>query len=294
MQAPWLDWWLVKNPVVLALRRATSVFLLRAQNILQQRLAEKDPSARGGKTDMVSRFLDIHATKPDEFPQTRIFAMVSANLLAGSDTTAASLRAMIYYLLKSPGKAAVRQLQKELDAADLSLPAAYQDAHSLPYLDAVAKESMRLHFIGASGLERVVPATGLTLPDGRTIPPGACILVDIKSVHTNKDIYGADADSFNPQRWLQSASETEEEYLLRLRRMNATYMAWGRASRICLGKNIATLEMYKVIATLFSVFDMDLVDPSKDWTVTEAFFRVQSDMDINIKWRPGKSLESLA
>lgn len=38
---------------------------------------------------------------------------------------------------------------------------------------------------------------------------------------------------------------------------------------------------------------MKLVDPSREWRIEENFFRVQDEVDINIAWRPGKSLDSL-
>ena len=78
---------------------------------------------------------------------------------------AIQLRAAVYYVLKHPP--VLKKLQGELEAANLSLPISYRDAKDrLPYLDAVVKESMRLHPGVGLPLERVVPEGGVQLPDG--------------------------------------------------------------------------------------------------------------------------------
>lgn len=38
---------------------------------------------------------------------------------------------------------------------------------------------------------------------------------------------------------------------------------------------------------------MELVNPTEDWNVTDGIFRVQSNMDIYLSWRPGKGLDLL-
>ena len=64
---------------------------------------------------------------------------------AGSDTTAISLRAMLYYMLKNPST--MRKLQKEIEEMEekglISDPVTYQQSCKMPYLQAVMKEAMR-------------------------------------------------------------------------------------------------------------------------------------------------------
>lgn len=61
---------------------------------------------------------------------------LSNNLLAGSDTTAISLRACFYYIIKTPR--VYQRLQAEIDAANaegrLSPGVTYQECLTLPYL----------------------------------------------------------------------------------------------------------------------------------------------------------------
>jgi cytochrome P450 len=61
-------------------------------------------------------------------------------------------------------------------------------------------------------------------------------------VHHNEDMYGADADMFRPERWLE-ASGTKLEAMKRLAEL---IFATGKYR--CLGKTIAFLELNKVFA----------------------------------------------
>lgn len=177
------------------------------------------------------------------------------SILAGGDTTSASMRAVIYYLAKSP--AAYTNLVNELDKARLALPAKWKDAQALPYLDAVIRESMRINPGIAMVFERVVPAGGFTLPDGRYIPGGTKVGINPAVTNRDYDTFGEDADSFNPGRWLQRRDEKAQEFDARLRRMkDVSDFTFGGGGRMCMGRYLATLELYKLIATLYSLYDV--------------------------------------
>lgn len=91
----------------------------------------------------------------------------------GSDTTAIALAATFFYLLKN--ETALRKLRAEIDEFDangkLSTPAKYNETLQMPYLQAVLKESMRIHPSVAFIYPRYVPKGGVTLA-GRYIPEG--------------------------------------------------------------------------------------------------------------------------
>jgi cytochrome P450 len=204
-------------------------------------------------------------------------------MMAGADTTAITLRAVIYYCLKQPK--IIRKLQQELDAARLTLPISYKSAQSLPYLNAVIREACRMHPGVGLPLERIVPDEGLKLPDGRFIPAGTIVGMNAWVVHGDQNVFGPDADCFRPERWLQEEGETDAEYEARKKAMKDADLTFGAGNRICLGKNISLLEIYKVVATLFLLYDITLVDPKKDWEVQNSWFVRQSGIDVNLKRR---------
>lgn len=177
------------------------------------------------------------------------------NVLAGGDTTSATMRAVVYYLAKTPH--AYKRLTAELDAAHLPLPAQWRDIKALPYLDAVMREATRINPGIAMILERLVPTCGLTLADGRFIPAGT--KVGINPAVTNRDhaVFGEDADDFNPDRWLRRDEEDQASFEVRLRKMrDVADHTFGGGSRVCMGRYLAQLELWKLFATLYSVFDV--------------------------------------
>ena len=102
---------------------------------------------RDGKPDFVSRFFQIRQEDPNKMTRMDIFTMCQSNIGAGSDTTAISLSAIVYNLLKYPES--YRRLKEEIDEAaaqgKISDPISFKEAQELPFLQAVIKEALRLH-----------------------------------------------------------------------------------------------------------------------------------------------------
>ena len=175
-------------------------------------------------------------------------------MLAGADTTAITIRAIVYYVLKNP--IVYQRLRQELDSARLSHPISYDTTQTLSYLAAVIQEAMRIHPGVGLMLERVVPAEGLTIPDGRFIPGGTTVGMNAWVVHTNKEVFGQDAEIYNPSRWLPAEGESQESFQARRSRMKEADLTFGAGKRVCLGKNVSMMEAYKLIATMFLLYDV--------------------------------------
>lgn len=163
-------------------------------------------------------------------------------------------KGIIYHLLRNP--TAQAKLRAELDTAGVSFPASFAETRDLKYLDAVIKEGLRMHPPVGNILERVVPSSGLPLRDGRVIAPGTIVGMNQWVISRNKEVYGDDADVFRPERWLRGDSETSAAYEARLKSMKEADLSFGGGNRICTGMHMASLEMFKVTATLFSRYDV--------------------------------------
>lgn len=185
------------------------------------------------------------------------------NLLAGADTTAITLRAIFYYLLRNP--AAYRTLTSELDAAGLPEPIAYKQTESLPYFNAVVKEAMRLHPGIGVLLERVVPDAGLALPTGEQVPAGTIVGVNPWVIHRDVATFGPDADAFRPERWLQGAGESAEAFEARSKAMKDADLTFGAGNRVCIGRWLALMEVYKIVPTLLRRYKVCIVSFALWW-----------------------------
>lgn len=204
-------------------------------------------------------FLDLYTqlgkTYPNIADEKQILNWLMLNVLAGGDSTAGAMVGTVYALLKNPGKA--QKLHEELDEANVSLPARWKDISKLPYLDAVIRESQRLYPSLGLMLEREVPKDGLTLPDGRYIPEGTKVGINPSVVNMDIRVFGDDVVAFRPERWFRKEGEDDQCFAHRLRRMQETAdFMFGAGSRVCMGKYFAKMEMYKLIATLYSAFDV--------------------------------------
>jgi cytochrome P450 len=59
-------------------------------------------------------------------------------------------------------------------------------------------------------------------------------------VHLNSEIFGPDAEMFNPDRWTRGSGGISPEEMQRY------WMPFGHGSRQCIGKNVAMMEVSDV------------------------------------------------
>lgn len=235
--------------------------------------------------DFVSKALKIEANADDGDNKT-VWGTSLANLIAGSDTTTVTLNGIYFHLLTHPDSFA--KLRAELDDAtangQLSDPVTFAETQKLPYLQAVLREGMRMHPATGSPMWRRVPAGGETIC-GYYFPEGCNVGINSWVAHHNRDVYGADADEFRPERWL----ETDEA---KLKDMNAYFMSFGLGSRTCIGKNISLLEIAKVVPLLVRGFDVSLVGERGKWKelpARNAWFVKQKDFVVDVQQRAGST-----
>ncbi|KAJ5907895.1 hypothetical protein N7495_000577 [Penicillium taxi] len=285
-QIPWVDNFLDKNPIKRIGPKPTLTGVLYAFKVCAeyQAQAAEEKVTKGPAMHTLDKYVQLKKTHPEMVDDAQIVNWLMLSILAGGDTSSATLRAVVYYLAKNPS--ATSKLVAELKAVALPTPAPWKSIRDLPYLDAVLDEAMRTTPGISLIFERVVPEGGFTLPDGRHLPAGT--KVGINPYVTNRDysVFGDDVEDFNPDRWLQGESESNEHFEERHRRMKDTVdFVFSGGGRICMGRYVAKLEMKKLIATLYNIFDIQLADPKHEWTSRNAWFVYQYDMPMIIQRR---------
>lgn len=131
------------------------------QGLMDERI--QDPSkAPAQGNDFLAHFLEYHKENPERFGRSVVLESCIDNIIPGSDTTGSALSAIAYYLCKSP--IALALLWREIDDHDaLHGPSSLfslKEVRSMPYLQAVVKESLRVNPAIAMPLARVVPKEG--------------------------------------------------------------------------------------------------------------------------------------
>lgn len=264
---PWLDYLFIKNPLRQLIQGGSTGAVARfARARLDERLQQTSPEAESGggpssqiHKDFLARFLDAKRDHPKVVTDNQVFSYTVSNMNAGSDTTAISLRAILYYTLRNPK--VLSNLKQELNTAyeekRITLPVSWKHSQEeLPYLDAVIKEALRLHPAVGLLLERIVPADGLQLPNGGPFLPAGTIVGANPWIIHRHSIFGKDVESFIPERWLQAKTESDTEFKARKQQMLRATFTFGAGPRTCIGKNISLLEIYKLIPSLLLTYQV--------------------------------------
>jgi benzoate 4-monooxygenase len=152
-------------------------------------------------------------------------------MIAGSDTTGNSIAQILDLVPRHPEK--LKKLQEELDTKFPSpirqdFVASFADCKDLPYLEAVIYEVLRLRTVTSMGLPRVVGKGGATVC-GMPFKEGTVLSVPTYTTHRDTRIWGDNALSFEPERWLNgNKAELEKSYL-----------AFSYGPRACIGRNVS-------------------------------------------------------
>ncbi|KAI8251615.1 hypothetical protein K4K58_008676 [Colletotrichum sp. SAR11_239] len=174
-------------------------------------------------------------------------AHVTLLIQAGADTTGTALGSTLRFLLTHP--LALARARAEISAAEqaghLSPTIQYEETRThLPFFVACIKEAIRLHPSATNLFARVAPAGGKVV-DGTWVPAGAEITANAWVVQRDPRLYGPDPEAFRPERWLEGevGGNTKEA----ISEMEACIFAFGIGPRVCLGKDVAYMEMYKLL-----------------------------------------------
>jgi cytochrome P450 len=85
---------------------------------------------------------------------------------------------------------------------------------------------------------------------GLTVTTQTSIAVCNHAFHHNPDVFGVDHNVFDPTRWDQPEIANKSKLL----------MHFGLGGRQCIGKTVAMTNIYKLMSTLLSEFEFELVD----------------------------------
>jgi cytochrome P450 len=184
---------------------------------------------------------------------------------AGFDTLGTTLASCIIFIATTPD--VQQRLQAELDVVKESSGSDIQNHNELvwlPYLQSCISETMRLKPVVGISQPRLVPASGFVL-HGRYLPPGTTVGANSWVIHRSPAIFGADADEFRPQRYLEASSDQRAE-------MEGVNLSFGGANRSCPGKNLAWLLLRKCLAVIFVNFEVTVVaDKNTDLTCGQRY-----------------------
>ncbi|RWS16345.1 thromboxane A synthase-like protein, partial [Dinothrombium tinctorium] len=164
-------------------------------------------------------------------------------ILAGYETTANGLTYLIYMLAKHPN------IQEKLRDEIL------REGHNTQYLEMVWMETLRLYPPVTLFVTR--EANQDSIVDDYYIEKGTIVQVPVWHIHHRSDIW-EDPFTFDPQRF--SAEKRKQIH-------PAAYLPFGLGSRVCIGVQMANLEVRTLISKLLRKFRIEQCEQSPDHLV---------------------------
>lgn len=166
--------------------------------------------------------------------------VVKGLILGGRDTTGVTIMWMFYEIGRRPDvEAKMKDEVKDLPTHDTE--EFYKALKQCRYCDAVVRETIR-HRTPVPLDSRKALNEDL-LPDGTFIPQNCIVVFSPYSQGQDTDIWGADADKWRPERWLEPPLSTTPA-------PDWEYSMFLAGPRICLGKDLALLEAKCCVALL--------------------------------------------
>ncbi|ORY16932.1 cytochrome P450 [Clohesyomyces aquaticus] len=224
------------------------IHLNNSREKTMRRLADPDRQ----HTDFIYYILNNESKKA--LTETEIVLNIALFISAGTDTTATALTGWTYFV--ATHKSVYARLTREIRSA-LKSPedVTWDKVKNLQYLEATLNEALRLFPPSPASQQRVVPRGGATV-DGYYLPAGTTVAVSPWSA-THSSLNFAEPDAFRPERWLSNADADSESNQFAGDRLNAS-APFGNGPRVCIGKNLAMMEMRLIAAHLLWHFDIEL------------------------------------
>ncbi|KAJ0105130.1 hypothetical protein Patl1_17704 [Pistacia atlantica] len=218
-------------------------------DIISTRKLELGSRQEGGTPhdDLLSRFMKKRESYSDAFLQ-----QVALNfILAGRDTSSVAMSWFFWLVSQNPRVEEkilieICTVLTETRGRDISKwveePLVFDEVDQLSYLKAALSETLRLYPSVPQDSKHVVSDD--VLPTGTFVPAGSSVTYSIYAMGRMKFIWGEDSLEFKPERWLNSDGkkfEAQDSY---------KFVAFNAGPRICLGKDLAYLQMKSIAAAV--------------------------------------------
>ena len=214
-----------------------------ARKIIREKIQELKQKNTLESVDLLSRFL-VSGQNDESF----VTDIVISFILAGRDTTSAALTWFFWLLAKNPH--VENEVAREVMEKKNSEASAYDEVRDMVYTHAALCESMRLY--PPVPVDTKEAANDDVLPDGTFVKKGTRVAYHIFAMGRSERIWGSNWAEFRPERWLKWAKEEGKWAFVAVDPYS--YPVFQAGPRICLGKEMAFLQMKRVVAGIMREF----------------------------------------
>ncbi|KAK6936194.1 Cytochrome P450 [Dillenia turbinata] len=226
------------------LKQAINLVNVLAEDVIKSKRKKGDLSTQKDLLAMFMQTIDDHNYLRD---------IVVSFLLAGRDTVASGLTSFFWLLANHPH--VVSAIREESDkimgpTSDDEL-ATNEQMRKMQYLQAAIYESMRL--FPPVQFDSRFSQTSDVLPDGTYVERGTRVTYHAYAMGRMEHTWGSDCLEFKPERWLKDGVFAPEDPI--------KYPVFHAGLRVCLGKEMALVEMKTVALSLIRKFEFQVASP---------------------------------
>eukprot|EP00004_Rigifila_ramosa_P015615 TRINITY_DN3637_c0_g1_i3.p1 TRINITY_DN3637_c0_g1~~TRINITY_DN3637_c0_g1_i3.p1 ORF type:complete len:339 (-),score=108.96 TRINITY_DN3637_c0_g1_i3:38-1054(-) len=199
------------------------------------------------ENDFLSKLVEISVRQPDLLPWDELLDNMSLFLFAGHDTSSGTLQWILYELATNPQ--VLSHAQAEIDTLG-DEPLSAESFQKLPYLEAVIKETMRLHTVIGGGFRKVTQDFSMC---GFNIEKDATVGYRLTALHNDPELF-ENPGAFVPERFLK---ENEKKLVA------SSFLPFSAGPRVCLGQDLARNELRVMTALLVRHCNFAVVAPKE-------------------------------
>uniref|UniRef100_A0A0W0G6X5 Putative cytochrome P450 n=1 Tax=Moniliophthora roreri TaxID=221103 RepID=A0A0W0G6X5_MONRR len=172
---------------------------------------------------------------------------------AGAETTAGQMAWVVMSMVLYPE--VQKKAQAELDRVigRDRLPS-FQDEDNLPFTRAIVREVLRWRGVGPLGIPHKLNQDDVYDCGSKTyyLPKDTIVIANAWAMNHDPDVWGPDADDFNPERHLDSSGQLKPA----LRDTHdESHVTFGYGRRICVGRHVANASLFIQTACILWAFN---------------------------------------
>lgn len=192
------------------------------------------------------------------FNEDYLFYIIGDLFVAGTDTTTNSLLWCLLYMSVNPDvqKKVHEEIERVIGCDRLP---SLTDKAQMPYTEATIMEVQRLSMAVPLAIPHMTSEK--TVLQGYTIPKGTVVIPNLWSVHRDPAIWEK-PDDFCPDRFLDDQGQ-----LLK----RETFIPFGIGKRVCMGEQLAKMELFLMFVSLMQSFTFALPAGSEKPIMTGRF-----------------------
>ncbi|CAG7871202.1 unnamed protein product [Brassica rapa] len=227
------------------------------------------------KQDLLSRF--VAAGHDSE----AVRDMVISFIMAGRDTTSAAMTWLLWLL--SENDDVEKKLLQEVEPL-MSLGLGFEELKEMSYMKACLCEAMRLY--PPVSWDSKHAANDDVLPDGTRVKKGDKVTYFPYGMGRMENLWGKDCEEFKPSRWFDSEPGITEPVLKPVSPFK--FPVFQAGPRVCIGKEMAFMQMKFVVGSVLSRFEIIPVSKQKPVFVPLLTAHMAGGLKVKIKRREVK------